>query len=207
MNEIGNLFVVAAASGTGKTSLMHRLVDELDGIKISVSHTTRPPRPDDKEGDAYFFVDEPAFENMLNHHQFIEHAKVYGHYYGTSALWLQQQLQAGTDVILEIDWQGAAQIKHFKPDAALIFILPPSLDSLQERLVKRNQDKPHVIEDRMQQAQAEVSHYSEFDYIVVNDDFERALQDIKHIVCTRRLKTENQVIRHQSLLEDLLQKQ
>ncbi|MDF1654717.1 MAG: guanylate kinase [Coxiellaceae bacterium] len=207
MNEVGNLFVVAAASGTGKTSLVHRLIECTDDIKISISHTTRPPRPDDKEGEAYFFVEEPAFEDMVNHHQFVEHAKVYGYQYGTSALWLQQQLQSGIDVILEIDWQGAAQIKRLKPDAALIFILPPSLDSLHERLEKRNQDKPHVIEERMKQAQAEISHYSEFDYIVVNDDFDTALDDLQSIVLAGRKKIENQVVRYQSLLEDLLQKQ
>ncbi len=207
MNEIGNLFIVAAASGTGKTSLVHRLIEGTSDIKISVSHTTRPPRPGDVDGEDYFFVDDEQFNHMVNHHQFIEHAKVYGYQYGTSALWLQQQLQAGTDVILEIDWQGAHQIKHLKPDAALVFILPPSLSSLQERLNKRNQDKAQVIADRMAQAQAEISHYSEFDYIVINDDFEKALHDLRCIVLSGRLKIDKQVVRYQSLLEDLLQKQ
>lgn len=207
MNEIGNLFIVAAASGTGKTSLVHRLVERTPDIKISISHTTRPPRPGDVDGEHYFFVDDEQFNHMVDHHQFIEHARVYGCQYGTSALWLQQQLQAGTDVILEIDWQGAAQIKRLKPDAALVFILPPSLESLQQRLDGRNQDKAEVIAGRMAQAQAEISHYSEFDYIVINDDFDQALHDLRCIVLSRRLRTENQVVRHQSLLEDLLQKQ
>ncbi len=207
MNEIGNLFIIAAASGTGKTSLVHRLIERTSDIIIYVSHTTRPPRPGDVEGDDYFFIDNDRFDHMVDHHQFIEHARVYGYQYGTSALWLQQQLQAGTDVILEIDWQGAAQIKHLKPDAALIFILPPSLGSLQERLTKRNQDAAEVIADRMAQAQAEISHYSEFDYTIINDDFDKALHDLRCIVLSRRLSTAKQVVRHQSLLEDLLQKQ
>jgi guanylate kinase len=207
LSELGHLFVVAAASGTGKTSLVRRLVTELDNICISVSHTTRAPRPGDVDGEHYFFTDEEVFERMVHEGVFLEHAGVYGRRYGTSAVWVQQQLQQGIDVILEIDWQGASQVRMLKPESSSIFILPPSLQALRERLYGRGQDEAEVIERRMARAQAEIAHYREFDFLVINDDFEQALADLKHVVLSRRLVRDDQSRRHAALLADLLQKQ
>lgn len=204
MSDIGTLFIIAAASGTGKTSLVNRLVQEREQIQISISHTTRAPRPGEQDGEHYFFVDDHEFNTMVENQQFLEHARVFGHQYGTSSLWVQQRLNQGTDVILEIDWQGAAQVRALKPDLVGVFILPPSLAALRQRLLKRNQDVTTVIEQRMAKAQAEMSHFAEFNYIVVNDDFEQALAQLKAIIDDKRLLRSKQVQRHSALLEDLL---
>lgn len=204
MSEFGTLFVIAAASGTGKTSLVGELVKRRKQVEISISHTTRAARPGEKDGEHYCFVDDDTFTAMVNNQQFLEHANVFGNQYGTSALWVQQRLNHGIDVILEIDWQGAAQVRALKPNIVSIFILPPSLDALRERLIKRNQDDVEVIDQRMAKAQAEMSHYSEFDYIVINDDFESALADLQAIIDDKRLARDKQLQRHSALLEDLL---
>jgi guanylate kinase len=204
LSELGTLFIIAAASGTGKTSLVNRLVSETDNIEISISHTTRPPRPADTEGKDYFFVSDDAFDTMVANQQFIEHARVFGHQYGTCSLWLSRKLQQGIDVILEIDWQGAAQVRALKQDAVSVFILPPSFEALRARLERRNQDHPEVIDQRMANAQAEMSHYSEFNYLIVNEDFDMALHQLASIVQDKRLVMKNQVLRCHELLEDLL---
>lgn len=203
--QTGNLWVVAAASGTGKTSLVNALVEQVDDIGISVSTTTRPPRPGDVDGQHYHFVDEAAFDAQVAAGEFLEHATVFGYQYGTSKTWVETELNAGRDVILEIDWQGAAQMRAHMPTLLSIFIVPPSLETLQERLKRRAQDGEHVIADRMAAAVSEMSHHSEFDYLVVNEDFDTALADLAHIVMAARLKTDKQSVRHNELLQGLKQ--
>ena len=159
----GNLFIVAAPSGGGKTSLVRQLIATLDNIQVSISHTTRPMRPGEKNGVDYFFVSEQEFMAMVNENAFIEHAQVFNHLYGTSSMQITERLQQGIDIVLDIDWQGAAQIRYAFPKAVSIFIIPPSLAALKERLLNRRQDKDEVISDRMIKAQDELSHYPEFD--------------------------------------------
>lgn len=201
-----NLFVISAPSGAGKTSLVRALVNKLKEIKISISHTTRPMRFSDKEGVDYFFIDENRFQTMMKEGAFLEYATVYGHYYGTAKDWVLQQLKAGEDVLLEIDWQGAQQIRRLFPPALLIFILPPSTKVLQERLIKRRQDEGPVINHRLALARQEMAHYAEFDYIVVNDNFDQALQNLLHIISAERLQLGVQGEKLALLLEELLKK-
>ncbi|ABQ55443.1 TPA: guanylate kinase [Legionella pneumophila subsp. pneumophila] len=203
----GNLYIVAAPSGGGKTSLVKKLIEMVGEIEVSVSHTTRPMRPGEKEGVDYFFIDEEQFISMVNEGAFIEHAKVFNHWYGTSVVQINKRLQFGIDVVLDIDWQGAEQIRHAYPDAVSVFIIPPSLDALNERLMNRRQDKDHVISERMTKAQDELGHYPEFDYLIVNDDFEKAAMELQSIVIANRLRIEKQVNKQAKLLSFLLSSQ
>jgi len=187
----GSLFIISAPSGAGKTSLVRALVEKDGILDASVSHTTRSPRPGEKEGINYHFVKKSFFDKMINQGEFLESAQVFDHFYGTSKLWVQNQLEAGTDVVLEIDWQGAKQIKERMPLACAIFILPPSKNALQERLMSRGQDDPEVIQRRMDQAVNEMSHFESSDYLVLNRNFEEALNELEVIVKAQRLRTVN----------------
>lgn len=203
-SDPGTLFTVSAPSGAGKTSLVEALVESSPKLSVSISHTTREMRPGEEDGVSYHFVTEAEFLAMLSEGAFLEHARVFNHMYGTSQAWVQQQLAGGLDVILEIDWQGAKQIKRQRPDAVAIFILPPSREALLQRLTIRGRDNDRVIAQRMSQAVDEISHYPEADYIVVNDVFETALEELKSIVTAQRLRADVQVVRHARLLQDLL---
>ena len=184
----GTLFIVSAPSGAGKTSLVAALVEALPNVRISVSHTTRPIRPGEQDGVNYHFTDRDTFLQKVGEGRFLEHAEVFGNLYGTSADWVDATLNRGEDVILEIDWQGAEQVRHLVPGAASIFILPPSLAELESRLRGRGQDDDQVIAQRLAGAQAEMAHYAEFDYLVVNDDFNHALTDLTAILRSHRLR-------------------
>jgi len=196
--------IIAAPSGGGKTSLVKALVETMPGLAVSVSHTTRPIRAGERDGVNYNFVTKDEFEALLQKQAFVEHAKVFDNYYGTSREWLEQQLHSGIDVILEIDWQGAQQLRATLPKVISIFILPPSLEVLRQRLIERGQDNPHIIDKRMQKAQNEISHYVEFDYLVVNDDFTLALADIEAIIRSQHLRTENHATELSRMLNNLL---
>lgn len=196
----GTLFIIAAPSGAGKSSLVKALLESIDNINVSVSHTTRPPRPGEEDGVDYHFVDVTTFNEMIGQDAFLEHAQVFDHFYGTSEATVREKLEAGSDEILEIDWQGARQVRMRISGTVSIYILPPSKAALRERLTSRGQDDETTINRRMHDAVSEMSHYHEFDYVVVNDDFGEALADIKTIVTSQRLH-----IRHQQhLLEDLI---
>jgi len=183
----GDIFVIAAPSGAGKSSLVKALCEQDNTLQLSISHTSRPIRPSEVNGIDYFFVSVEQFEEMLSRHEFIEHAKVYGNYYGTNINTIQQFMKNGKDIILEIDWQGARQIKKLFPNAILIFILPPSIEELTKRLIARNTDSQEVIKSRIQVAQEDISHANEFTYVIINDKFDVALQDLCSIIRTRRL--------------------
>jgi guanylate kinase len=201
MTSTGTLYTVSAPSGAGKTSLVNALIERCGGLQVSVSHTTRPMRPAEKEGVNYHFVSENVFLDMLDRAEFLEHAQVFGNLYGTSSVWLEEQLERGLDVILEIDWQGARQVKQLLPETQSIFILPPSRQALQQRLSLRGQDDPSIIEGRMNAAVAEMSHYVESDFLVVNKDFDQALDELQSIVASQRLRT----ARQQKILSGMLQ--
>lgn len=204
MNAAGRLYIVSAPSGAGKTSLVAALAKSEPGVRVSVSHTTRPMRPGEVEGVNYHFVDHAAFSAMLAREDFLEHATVFGNLYGTSRLWVLETLSRGEDVVLEIDWQGARQVRERLPETVSVFILPPSLVALQTRLESRRQDGAEVIRERMRQAVAEMSHYDEADYLVVNDDFEQALAELRSIIRAHRLRLEPQRRRFGELLTELL---
>ena len=199
----GCLFVLAAPSGGGKTSLVRELLIREPGIRLSVSYTTRPPRPGERHGVDYHFIDETKFTALNAAGEFLEHAFVHGNWYATSATWLKEQVGAGHDVLLEIDWQGAAQVRRLTSAAVLIFILPPSLASLKERLEKRGQDSPAVIAQRLDAAREEMRHCSEFDYVIMNQDFARAADDLSAIVRAARLTAPRQLVRHARLIAEL----
>ena len=201
----GCLFVLAAPSGGGKTSLVRALLEREGGIRLSVSYTTRAPRPGEVDGVDYHFVDEHRFMALKDAGEFLEHAHVHGNWYATSAVWLREEVQQGHDMLLEIDWQGARQVRHLIPEAVHIFILPPSLASLKERLEKRGQDSPEVIARRLEAAREEMRHCGEFDYVIMNQDFARAVDDLSVIVRAARLTATRQQVRHMALLADLLQ--
>lgn len=204
MADSGNLFVIAAPSGAGKTTLVKALTDTMDGIIVSISHTTRPKRPGEEHGTNYYFTDKAEFERMLAHGDFLEHAVIFGNLYGTSKSWVEKTLAQGVDVILEIDWQGYRQIKQLFPDAIGIFIFPPSLEVLQQRLVNRNQDHPEVIKTRLADAEETISHAREFTYLVINDDFVRAVHDLKVIVEAGRLLQKCQRSKFAQLFADFV---
>ena len=204
MRMLGNLFIITAPSGAGKTSLVRALLAADSQIKLSISYTTRKPRPGEVDGVDYYFVDEAQFLQMLGEGDFLESAEVHGARYGTSQTRVDTALQASNDVVLEIDWQGAAQVRSLYPQAISIFILPPSMEALQQRLTNRGQDSGEVIARRFAAAREEMSHVGEFDYVTINDKFEVALEDLQAIVRTQRLKRDKQLLRHEVLLQDLL---
>ena len=203
-NSSGNLFIVAAPSGGGKTSLVRKLVGSLKDIVISVSHTTRSLRPGEAEGVDYFYVDQPTFITMVENGEFLEHATVFNHFYGTSKAQIRQRLEAGIDVVLDIDWQGAEQIRHSFPESVSIFIIPPSMDILKQRLVDRKRDDEQTIKRRMQSARDELSHYNEFDFLIVNDDFDKAAAELMSVVVAQRLRIHRQSEQQSKLLSFLL---
>ncbi len=200
----GCLFVLAAPSGGGKTSLVKALLEREPGMRLSVSYTTRAPRPGERDGVDYHFVDESAFMTLKDRGEFLEHAHVHGNWYATSATWLAKEVHDGHDVLLEIDWQGARQVRKLIGGAVLIFILPPSLESLRERLTKRGQDSAEVIVRRIDAAREEMRHCGEFDYVIMNQDFARAVDDLSVIVRAARLAAPRQQVRHAALIADLL---
>jgi len=182
----GSLFVIAAPSGAGKTSLVNSLMVQDQRLVLSISHTTRKPRPGEENGKHYHFVSKESFEQMVESGDFMEHARVFDHFYGSNRNSVAQQLKQNRDVILEIDWQGARQVRSAFPDCCQIFIIPPSLETLRERLTGRGQDSESVIRRRMQDARAEISHWQEFDQLVVNDDFDTALEELQVIINDHR---------------------
>jgi guanylate kinase len=200
----GCLFVVAAPSGGGKSSMVNALLEREPGIRLSVSYTTRPPRPGESEGNHYHFVDVAQFLRLKERGEFLEHAFVHGNWYATSSTWLAAQVAAGQDVLLEIDWQGASQVRRLIPDSVHVFILPPSIEALRERLTKRAQDPPGVIEQRLEAAREEMRHCGEFDYVIMNQDFARAVDDLSVIVRAARLTAARQQMRHAKALAELL---
>ncbi len=177
----GNLFIISAPSGTGKTTLVRALVNAVPGLHVSVSHTTRPQRPSEENGVNYHFVDQATFDDLVAREQFLEYARVFDHSYGTSRVWVEEQLARGSDIILEIDWQGARQVRHLMPGSLGIFILPPSYEALQKRLQARG-DAPETVQRRMRDATRELSHYAEYDYLVINDDLDTALGQLGDII-------------------------
>jgi len=203
----GTLFVVSAPSGAGKTSLVRELIESLDGIQVSVSHTTRARREGEVNGVNYHFTDAAGFETMIQQGGFFEYAKVFDHYYGTSRQAVEALLDAGQDVILEIDWQGARQVREQFKDAVSIFVMPPSLHELENRLASRGTDEHAIIARRMRDAVSEMSHYDEYDYLVVNDDFTTALEELRALVISQRLSLASMRERHAPLLAALLSQQ
>lgn len=204
MTDLGNLYVIAAPSGTGKTTLVAALIESLPKITVSVSHTTRSKRPNERHGINYYFVDDHQFQQLIDQNDFLEHAQIFNYHYGTSKRWVEETLAKGIDVILEIDWQGYLQIKKRFPEVIGIFILPPSLEILRERLIKRDQDHPEIIKKRLADAKETVAHIEDFDYVIVNDDFMQALNDLKIIVEAVRLKKNCQVRRYEKMIADLI---
>jgi guanylate kinase len=199
----GNLFIITAASGAGKTSLVKQLLANDSQVKLSVSHTTRKPRQGEQNGVHYYFVNELEFLQVLNAGGFLESADVHGAKYGTAQSGVDAALQAGFDVILEIDWQGAAQVRNIYPQSISIFILPPSLEALEQRLNDRGQDSEEVINKRVAAAHEEMRHVVEFDYVTINDNFDVALQDLQAIIRASRLKAQSQLQRHAALVQKL----
>ena len=195
--------MIAAPSGTGKTSQVKALTDSLHNLCVSISHTTRAIRPNEKNGINYFFIDKTQFLQMVERGEFLEHAHVFDNCYGTSRQWVDDMLAKGVDVILEIDWQGHQQIKQLIPAAISIFLLPPSLADLRDRLLKRNQDQTAIIEKRLADVRETVSHVDEFDYLVMNDDFDLALRDLSTIINAGRLLTKAQLRKYAGLIADL----
>ena len=204
MGKLGTLFTVSAPSGAGKTSLVKALVEAESSLQVSVSHTTRPIRPGETDGVNYHFCDRSEFTAMLERGDFLEHAEVFGNLYGTSQNFVEDQLAADRDVILEIDWQGAEQVKRLLPETCGVFILPPSMSALRERLSGRGQDDAATIERRLAAAVSEMSHHVAADYLVINDDFSAALSDLRAIVRSERLRTARQTLRHADRLRELL---
>ena len=200
----GQLLIVSAPSGAGKTSLIKALMEQDQRVEVSVSHTTRPQRPGEVEGVNYFFISIETFHEMREAGAFFESAEVFGHFYGTSLTQLEARLSDGADVILEIDWQGAQQVRKLLPDSAWLFILPPSLEALKSRLQARGQDEEDTIDLRMRAARDEMSHWDEADYLIINDQFDVALEALQALVRSLRLRTGQQQSALQNLIEDLL---
>lgn len=200
----GNLFILSAPSGAGKSSLYKALLEADSNVRISVSHTTRAPRSGEEHGREYFFVDVDSFLDMIADNAFFEHAQVFDNYYGTSKQAIFDMLDQGLDVILEIDWQGARQVRELYPEAIGVFILPPSLKALEERLTGRGTDSEEVIARRMSKAVSEMSHYEEYEYVIINDDFEHALTQLKAVFAANRTRTSLIQEIHSELINDLL---
>ena len=204
MAAMGLLLAISAPSGTGKTSLVRALAERDPALSVSVSHTTRPRRPTEREGVNYHFIDRGLFLEMAGEGGFLEHAVVFGHHYGTSLANVRRERAAGRDVILEIDWQGAAEVRRTAPETIGIFVAPPSMEALRQRLTARGEDAMDTIERRLREARAEMSHYSDYDYLVVNDEFDTTLEDMAAIVRAERLKRAVQNDRRRNLIDDLL---
>jgi guanylate kinase len=202
----GNLFIIAAPSGAGKSSLVAALLAHDPDLRLSISHTTRAPRPGEVDGREYHFVSREVFEAMIVAGDFLEHADVYGNLYGTSRRWIEQTMASGMDVILEIDWQGAQQVRRLFPGCLTLYVLPPSLETLEERLRSRGQDSEQVIAARLAAAQDDMSHLGEFDYVIINNDFQQALADVGAVIRAARLTREKQQVRHALLINKLLKK-
>lgn len=201
----GSLFVVSAPSGAGKTSLLKALIEAIPSLQVSISHTTRPIRPGEIDGKHYHFISEEKFQAMVQEKAFIEHAEVFGHHYGTARRGVEATLSQGIDTLLEIDWQGAAQVRNLFPQAISIFILPPSLQALKDRLEGRKQDTPDVIKRRSIKAKTEIAQYHYFDYLVTNDEFATALSSLKAIIQANRLTQARQATKYAKLLAELLE--
>lgn len=205
MDHAPTLYVIAAPSGGGKTSLIAALLKRDPNVRLSVSYTTRPPRPGEEDGTHYHFVDKDGFRELIRDDALLEYAEVYGHFYGTGRAVVEAELEAGHDVLLDIDWQGAQQIRSTFSASCTIFVLPPSLEELRRRLERRGQDDPAVIDRRMAKARSEIAHWREFDFIVVNDDFDEALADLHAIIRQRRTLRPNLPDRITPLLAELLE--
>lgn len=202
----GTLFIISAPSGAGKSSLIRAYLEQKNQYpaKVSISHTTRAPRPGEEHGEDYYFVDHDHFESLISDKAFVEYANVFDHYYGTSKAEIEQSLLQGINVFLDIDWQGAQQVREKMPQSKSIFILPPSLAELENRLIKRGQDTEQVIRKRMAKAQAEISHYHEYDYVIINDDFNTSLNALNSIIIAASLERDKQEVIHQSFFTKLL---
>ncbi len=199
----GNLFIISAPSGAGKTSLVHALLDINPHIDLSVSYTTRDPRPGEQDGKDYHFVSRDEFLAMAKRGEFLESAEVYGNLYGTSQTWIGQEKAKGRDILLEIDWQGAAQVRRLFPDCISIFILPPSMKALEQRLKGRGKDNDAVIAKRMAAVREDVAHIAEFDYVIINDNLNEALRELGAVVLSAKLTCAKQLTRHQALINQL----
>ncbi|WDY57977.1 guanylate kinase [Pseudomonas sp. PSKL.D1] len=200
----GTLYIVSAPSGAGKTSLVNALIKDDGHVSVSVSHTTRSKRPGEEHGVNYHFVSHDEFKALIAQNDFLEHAEVFGNFYGTSRSALQQVLDQGNDLILEIDWQGARQVRELMPEARSIFILPPSQEALRHRLDNRGQDSEEIIAGRMKEAVSEMEHYDEYEYVIINDNFADALEELKAVFRSNRLLLKKQQQRNGELLKDLL---
>ena len=207
MSQVGTLYIVSAPSGAGKSSLIKALLAEkTDGsAQVSISHTTRKPRVGEIDGEHYHFVDVAEFKKLIAENAFFEWAEVFGNYYGTSRVAIEEALKKGIDVMLDIDWQGARQVREMMPNAKGIFILPPSRKELEMRLNKRGQDSSEIIAKRMAEAQSEMSHYDEYDYLIINDDFDVATEEFSAIVKSLRNEQQKQAIKHRTTIDELLQ--
>ncbi|AGO17087.1 guanylate kinase [Glaesserella parasuis ZJ0906] len=204
--SLGNLYIISAPSGAGKSSLINALLSDFprSQVQLSISHTTRNPRPGEEHGVHYYFTQHDEFKRLIEQGHFLEWAEVFGNYYGTSLPMIERSLEQGIDVFLDIDWQGARQIREKVPNVKTIFILPPSKAELEKRLIVRGQDSAETIAKRMSEAVSEMSHYNEFDYVIVNDDFQTALSELKSILTAERLKQAVQAERYQFLIASLL---
>ncbi|ABM05306.1 guanylate kinase [Psychromonas ingrahamii 37] len=206
MSQVGTLYIVSAPSGAGKSSLINALLAEKKDwqAQVSISHTTRQARVGEVDGEHYYFVSTENFKKLIAENAFFEWAEVFGNYYGTSRIAIEEALAKGVDVLLDIDWQGARQVRNMMPDAKGIFILPPSRTELEARLNKRGQDSKEIITKRMNQAQAEMSHYDEYDYLIINDDFDSASKELSAIMKARRNEQAKQAIKYQTTIKELL---
>ena len=199
----GNLFIISAPSGAGKTSLVHALLNLNPHIDLSISYTTRDPRSGEQNGKDYYFVSREDFLAMANRGEFLESAEVYGNLYGTSQIWISQEIAKGRDVLLEIDWQGAAQVRRLFPDCISVFILPPSIAALETRLKGRGKDNDTVIAKRLAAAREDIAHVAEFDYVIINDNLNNALRELDAVVLSAKLTCAKQLARHQALINQL----